>query len=409
MKTKIRLIAILLFISQLVIAQESLNQYLETAANNNTALKSVFNEYMAALEKVAQVGVLQNPQLVFGYFILPVETKNGPQQAKISASQLFPWIGTLKSKEDIFTHSAKAKYSAFEEAKSKLFFDVKSSYFNLFYIQKSIDIALENIRILKSIKNIALIKISAGKASAADEIKTEIELANLENSIALLKDNFSVKSISFNNLLNIDKNSTILIPDSLWINNLSLSKQAILDSMQLNNYQLQSFDHNLEKFLSQEKFSKKEGKPTILLGIDYTSIGDNGLSEQSGKDALLIKIGISVPLYRKKYSALQNEAVLYQQITLNKKENKTNMLETLIEQTLSEYKDANRRIKLFQKQSQLAKKALKILEAEYSSNGKNFEELLKINKSLLQYSLELQKAKADKLTAIAFIEYLMGK
>ncbi|MCK5536391.1 MAG: TolC family protein, partial [Bacteroidales bacterium] len=259
MKTKIRLIAILLFISQLVIAQESLNQYLETAANNNTALKSVFNEYMAALEKVAQVGVLQNPQLVFGYFILPVETKNGPQQAKISASQLFPWIGTLKSKEDIFTHSAKAKYSAFEEAKSKLFFDVKSSYFNLFYIQKSIDIALENIRILKSIKNIALIKISAGKASAADEIKTEIELANLENSIALLKDNFSVKSISFNNLLNIDKNSTILIPDSLWINNLSLSKQAILDSMQLNNYQLQSFDHNLEKFLSQEKFSKKEG------------------------------------------------------------------------------------------------------------------------------------------------------
>ena len=123
---KIKLISIILAITGTVSAQEILNQYLETAATNNPALKAKFNEYMASLEKVSQVGTLPDPQLVFGYFIMPVETKNGPQQAKISVSQMFPWFGTLKTKEKIVINSAKASYENFEEVKSKLFFDVKS-------------------------------------------------------------------------------------------------------------------------------------------------------------------------------------------------------------------------------------------------------------------------------------------
>ena len=91
---------VLMTLSGTISAQEVLNQYLQTAAENNPGLKAQFSEYMAALERVPQVGALPDPTVAFGYFIQPIETRLGPQQAKISASQMFPWFGTLSAREN---------------------------------------------------------------------------------------------------------------------------------------------------------------------------------------------------------------------------------------------------------------------------------------------------------------------
>jgi outer membrane protein TolC len=413
MKTKLIIISILLAITGTLSAQEILDRYLQTAANNNPALKAKFNEYMASLEVVPQVGTLPDPQLAFGYFIMPVETKNGPQQAKISLNQMFPWFGTLNVKEDVVLNMAKAKFEDFEEIKSKLFFEVKSSYFDLYFIKQSIDITIKNILILETFKNLALIRIEAGKTSGVDELRVEMELADLENSLTLLKDNWFVNIIKFNNLLNVDDNSLAEIPDTLWTDDLAYSRQAVLDSLKLNNHQVLNLKYMINSFQSKEKLAKKNGLPNISIGIDYIAIGvsDKAMTDasQNGKDAILFpKIGITIPLYRKKYTAMVKEAVFMQQATENKKTDKINTLESVFEKGYSEYLDADRRIVLFQKQLQLAVKAISILESEYATNGRNFEEILRMEKRVLKYSLELEKARADKQASIAFINYLMG-
>ena len=117
---------IIIILSLLVLnvhAQTELDNYLNIGAENNPGLKAKFLEYNAALEKVPQVGTLPDPTISFGYFISPVETRVGPQQAKFGITQMFPWFGTLNAQEDVVIERAKAKYEVFEEAKSKLFFD----------------------------------------------------------------------------------------------------------------------------------------------------------------------------------------------------------------------------------------------------------------------------------------------
>lgn len=413
MKTKLKIIVLLLVFANTALAQDILNKYIEISAENNPALKVKFNEYMASMEVVTQMGTLPDPQLAFGYFISPVETRNGPQQAKISLTQMFPWFGTLNTKEDVAIDMAKAKYEAFEDAKANLFFEVKSTYYDLYFIKQGIDITTENIRILNTFKNLALIKIEAGKASGVDVIRAEMELADLENNLMLLKDRWFVHSVKFNNLLNVDENSHIEIPDTLWTDDLAYSRQAVLDSLKLNNHQLLNLDYMINSFQSKEKLAKKNGLPNISIGIDYIPIGttDNAMinASQNGKDAILFpKIGITIPLYRKKYSAMVKEAVFMQKATEDKKTDKINTLESVFEKGYSEYLDADRRIVLFQKQLQLAEKAISILESEYATNGKNFEEILRMEKRVLKYSLELEKARTDKQASIAFINYLMG-
>lgn len=408
MKIKIIIISIFIALSGSLFAQDILNQYLEIAAKNNPALKSKFNAYNASLEKVPQVGALPDPQLTFGYFIMPVETKNGPQQAKISFTQMFPWFGSLNSRKNVFISAAKSKYEEFEDAKSNLFFEVKSTYYDLYFIKKGIDITLENMQILEAFKRLALIKIESGNASGVDELRVELELNDLENNLALLKDKWFVNSVKFSNLLNVNNTANIEIPEALWTDDINFSRQAIIDSLTMNNHQIKSLEFLKESFVFNEQQGRKQGSPNIILGVDYTAIGYTGISPEAGKDALMVKVGITIPLYRKKYSSMIKEAVIQQQVAEYKKIDKVNVLETLFEKVYSEYTDANRRIILFQKQSEIAKRAIKLLENEYANSGRNFEEVLRMEKSELKYTLELEKAKADKQASIAFVNYLMG-
>ena len=138
---------IIIIISSLLVlnvhAQTELDNYLNIGAENSPGLKAKFLEYNAALEKVPQVGTLPDPTISFGYFISPVETRVGPQQAKFGITQMFPWFGPLNAQEDVVIERAKAKYEVFEEAKSKLFFDIKSAYYNLYFSLISLNKPIE--------------------------------------------------------------------------------------------------------------------------------------------------------------------------------------------------------------------------------------------------------------------------
>ncbi len=416
MNKVIQIVMLILVLNSFLInnlkGQEVLEQYLIQAAENNPGVKASFSEYMASLEQVSQAGSLPDPQLAFAYFIQPVETRNGPQQFLVSLNQMFPWFGTLKTQKGAVENMAKAKYEVFQETKSKLFFDVKSSYYSLYFINKSINKTLETIEILQTFKHLALIKIESGTASAVDGLRVEMEIGDLENKLAYLKDKFNFQQIKFNNLLNTDDDNEVILPDSLWQNSIELSKSSILDSLQQNNHQLLKVDFLLASLQSKEKLARKNGLPKITIGIDYISIGktDAAMSADNGKDAVIFpKIGVTIPLYRKKYKAMVAEAVFMQESTENQKADKTNLLETLFEQSYSNYLDADRRIVLNRKQIKLAQQAINILEADFSTKGKNFEEILRMERRKLNYALEYQKALADKQAEIGFIDYLMGK
>lgn len=400
----------LIALSGTLSAQEVLNQYLQTAAENNPGLKVKFNEYMAALERVPQVGALPDPTVAFGYFIQPIETRLGPQQAKISASQMFPWFGTLSARENSVEALAKAKYELFEEAKSKLFYDVKATYYNLFFTEKAIGITMENIEILSSFKSLANIKVESGSASAVDAYRVEMEINDLENQLALLRDNSTVLRVKFNKLLNVDESATIQIANELLSENL-ISKQAEMDSIMANNNALSSFDYQLEGLEYRKTSASKEGLPQFSIGLEYALIGEgNSTASNAGQDAFVFpKIGLTIPLYRSKYKAKVQEVVYLQEAKAFEKSDKQNTLTVLFESVWKDYQDANRRFSLYQEQTELAQKSLSILESYYATNNMNFEEILRMERKLLKYSLELQKATSDKEAAIAFIHYLQGK
>ncbi|GET31202.1 hypothetical protein PbJCM13498_00650 [Prolixibacter bellariivorans] len=391
-------------------AQEALNNYLVQAAENNPGLKAKFNDYRASLQKVPQVGTLPDPQVMFGYFIQPVETRLGPQKAKISATQMFPWFGTLKARENVATNMAQTKYEAFEDARSKLFYDLRSNYFNLYFTGRSIAITKENLKLMQSFRKLALVKIEAGMASTVDEYRLQMEIGELKNQLAYLQDNYQTQQVAFNNRLNRDRHATVEIPDTLWVKDLPLNMQQIADSVSLQNHQVKRLDNLMAAYQAEQEAARKAGSPKFSIGFNYIFVGKGSMSStDAGKDAFFPSVGITIPLYRRKYQAMIQEAEFKEEAATNQKLDKVNTLNSVLERANRDYRDAVRRVALFRRQLSLAHRSLNILESSYSTDGKNFEEVLRMERKVLKYALELDKARADRNASVAFIDYLMGK
>jgi outer membrane protein TolC len=409
MKKHIYIISILLLLPFTAFTQQDLDNYLVIAAENNPGLRVKFKEYMAALEVAPQVNALPDPQVAFAYFISPVETRVGPQQFRFSATQMFPWFGTLKAKENVANQAAKTKYEVFLESKSRLFNEVRSNYFNIYFNRRAMEITMKNLEILWSFKKLANIKVETGKVSAIDEYRIEMEIGDLENRLALLKDNQQVLEVIFFKQLNIEDEIEIITPEILWAHDLGLSKDQVWDTINNNNHQLLAISLQQEGLDFKKELMEKSGKPNFSIGFDYTVIGQ-GENSLAGTDAFAFpKVGITIPLYRNKYRAMVNEVVYLQESKEFERIDRINLLETILEKSWKDYMDSDRRIELYITQQSLAEQSLKLLESEYATGNKNFEEILRMERKFLAYGLELEKARSDKQAAISFINYLMGK
>jgi outer membrane protein TolC len=382
--------------------------YLSIAAQNNPGLKASFNSYLAALEKIPQVKALPDPQLLFGAFIMPVQTRTGPQQFKISVTQMFPWVGYLGAKKDVATLRAKAAYEIFLQKKAELFYQVRTTYYELYFLDKSIKITQENLQLLQTLKQLANVQIQANKASAIDGLRIELDLGDMENDLARLKDLYNAKKEQFTNLLNTNQLDGIILPDTLWTDTLPMNYAQIIDSL-ASNHTLLSLEQLSLSLDKQSDVARKQGMPVVIAGVDYTFIGAADQNQSLANDALMFRIGISIPIYRKKYSAMVKEARLMAQATREQQQDKLNSLQSLFEKVYADLMDAQRRMELYKRQKSIAWRSIKILEDQYRSQSRNFEEILRMQRRYLGYSLQLERARADYQAALAFIFLLIGK
>ncbi len=395
-----------LFIFQISPAQDRLSGYLETAAKNNPELKAAFDRYRAALEKIPQVRSLPDPQLMFGYFIRPVETKTGPQEFKISLSQMFPWFGTLKAAGQSQTYRAKAAYETFEQTKTELFKNVRQVYYNLYLVEKQITLTKENLSILSRFQSLAQNKIAAGTATATDELRARMALNEARNDLRRLQDRKKVLENTFKNLLHTDIPVSIHLPEQLGkqlLPNLSQLKSQLTE-----NHLIKRQFFLIDAYKKKQILARKAGLPKLSIGLDYINIGQE-MNPTGFNDAVMLRAGITVPVFQKKYKAMVKENRFLTEAGESTKQALTDDLDNKLQSAYARYEDALRRIELYRQQKTLARRSTEILQSSYMSGGKNFEEILRMQSRYIRYAVQYEKALSDLHKSIADIQFLLGK
>ena len=411
MKTiyKILFITIMVALAFNISAQEdNLNDYLKEAGKNNPALQAAYHNYYAALEKIPQVGALPDPRLSFGYFISPVETRLGPQQFKVSISQMFPWFGTLDEQEKAFAEKAKVQFQQFQSLKNKVYKDVRLKWYELYKVKESIRITKENLDVLNSLKQITQRNYETGKTQMTDLLRLDVNIREQENKLEDLQEKLSTVKTEFNLLLNKEEKASINLPAEVKLDSFDLL--AYRDSIQ-KNPELTALEHKENSLKHQYEAAKKKGYPNISLALDYAVIGERTDMQvnNNGRDVIMPMVGVTIPLNRKKYDAMKKEKELQLKAVQSSQQSKLNMLSSQYKKAEEQYVDAMRKVDLYKKQTNETESIYNLLKTNYSADGQKFYELLRTRLMVLEYELKLEKAKANQNIAVAKLKYLTNQ
>ena len=408
MKRYILIITVLL-LSGLRINAQTLEESLKIASENNPLLKAKYAEFEAALQKVAQVNSLPSPTFSFGYFISPVETRVGPQQAKLGLTQMFPWFGTLKTAGNVQALQAEAKYQEFQNAKNELYMQVKSAWYPIYEVNQKIRLQEENRVILSSYKQLATTGFKNDKGSMVDVIRVDIMIENTDTEIKLLQDQLQPFNVQFNKLLNRPDSLVIQVEQDLTLIEIPLNYRK--DSLLANHPLLQSLDLKMKSAQEAEELSKKQGLPKLGVGLDYVFVGDRTdmVVPDNGKNVIMPMISMSIPIYRRKYNAATKEAQFKQEAIVNYKTNTENTLVSNYEMAWFELEKARQLVELYKAQTLKTNQAISLLETAYSNSGKDFEEILRMQQELLKYQIATASATKAFYVALAKLDYLTSK
>lgn len=403
---------LLLFSTQLMggsIHAQSLDSLLQLAVSQNTALKSLELEYKAEIAKADQVSQLPNPQLGVGVPILRPETRLGPQIMMVSASQLFPWFGTLKAKKEVVVSMSKMRNEKMAALKLNLFFTVKTHYYQLLFINEQQALIKKDILLLKTIKQLSLSKVESGQGSIADVLRIQLKIDELSMEIAVLENSKQSLSAHINEITKQPFNEQISVNDGiLQLPILNYDLDVFQQKVSAHHPLMEMLNAEIETSENRVIVNKTANNPTIGVGIDYSLVGERTDANpiNNGRDILIPKVMMSIPIYRKSFNAtnqieaLNREALEWDKISLIDQ-----MTVQLIEYK-TEYDNALLLFHLSEKQETTAQQTYDILLTNYSTNSAGFDDLLSIQSQLLKYKQQNIKARLQANIAIAKIERL---
>lgn len=458
-------IFLMVALSQSLHSQDSLSHYVSLAIKTHPEVLQKYAEYRAALEKIAQAGAIPDLQVNAGILLEPMELVMGQQVAEFELMQMFPWFGTLRAAKDEMSLMANAKFEDMQNTRFQIVFDVEKTWLELFKINQYLSISNRNLNLLRTIERLSLSRYKTASpgtevSSQNDQMpqslpvqpqtngsmqgmggnnnpasvpaqtapmnatsmngpagygldnlyKIQIEIGNLENNIFGLRNRRNALLAMFNGYLGRPALTPVFVPDTLIVAD-TATLLITEDSLITNNPMLRMLTYEQQSMEARKIMVTRMGYPMLGIGVNYTILKKNRMSEEpmNGRDMIMPMAAISLPLYRGKYKAMQNEAGFLSQASGYQYQ--AALRETVAEyyQAIQQFEDSRRKMGLIHTQITLARKSLNIQMKAFAVSGSSLTDILQTQQQLLNYELQMAEAIADFGISKAWLKRLNGK
>lgn len=390
-----------------------LDDLIKTALENNPQLKSFQSAIKADSAKIPQSGSLPDPVLSLSLMNLPTNSfvfDQEPMSGKqISLKQLFPFPGKLSLKEDISSQGVAISIANYQEFRNQIIRDLKISYYDLFFIDKSIKITEKNQQLLREFTDIAESRYKVGKGLQQDVLKAQVELSKMIDKLIQLQQKRVVKQAQINTILNqpvdvpLGKTSELEFSKSL----------GNLDSLQrlatVYRPLLKGWESMRKQSLLSVDLAKKDYWPDIGVFLAYTQreVLQNG---SPGYDFLSGGISLNLPIYSgSKQSKKVEETVNHKNMIEERYEQILNQIDFELENKLSGEQKNAKLVELFKTGIiPQASQSLKSAMTGYQTDKVDFLTLINNLITLFNYELEYYRVLSDYNKDLASLKYLTG-
>src|SRR5579859_8069060 len=164
----------------------SLSNFLAYAMLNQPSVEAAYYDWAASVERITQARSFPDPQFTFQMDIQNVVTSIMP-----GLMGTIPWPDKLRVGAEIASAESQAKYFTFQSAVLQTAFEVKRTYYQLYFLAQKIRVNRETLQLLSDLEKLARTQNEVGKGTLQDVLRAQIEQDRLRTELANLEDSRS--------------------------------------------------------------------------------------------------------------------------------------------------------------------------------------------------------------------------
>lgn len=385
---------------------QPLQELLEEIPQRNAGLRSLDYAYEAAQYQVGQADAYPDLQLNGGVGVMPVETRLGAQVFKVGAMQMFPVSGQRKTRRKLaFSKADVLKYRE-DLALVEMEYLVKVAYYQLAFLARKSAIFSRQLKNLSTLETISRIRVESGKGKLSDLILVQRKIEQLRSDSALIAFERTPFMIRINRILNRPPDARISVMQEAGSASVDTSMVVLSRFPRIITLDQQKTvsDHEI-------RMTEIQGKPQFSVGLDYAWIARRKDVELSsnGRDVLMPMAGVRIPIPNGQFEARRNEERLKKESVDLLKEDLYHAYRAEVSSAQNEMEAARANIRKYENLVSISEDALELMKGDYATEGRKFEELLRVQLEVLEYELAIEKEKLRMQKAGAQVEKFIPK
>jgi outer membrane protein TolC len=391
---------------------EVLPALIETALANNPELKSSQARWQMYVGKVRQAGSLEDPMFMFKLQNMlarePLVFNKDPQSAKvIGITQQLPFWGKRAIREEIAGYEAESYRWQAEERKLELKRMVTETYYQLYAVDKALEIIEKNLHIVDDFITIAESRYSVGQGVQQDIFKAGLERTKmLDMQITLQQQRISLAA-NLNYLLYRPSNTPVGQVADFELPIISRSVQQLNDLAYDTRPQVKSLITLANKGMASHRLARKEFFPDFNLSFEYmfreASMNDPGYNMFS------LGVTFNLPLQQEKRRAMLAESTSETDMAVEELNGLKNSIGYTINDTLAQMERRRKLVELYKTGIiPQAEQSLESAVISYRVGKVDFLTLLDGRVNLFNYEKELFESKAEYMMKLTQLEATVG-
>jgi outer membrane protein, heavy metal efflux system len=391
-------------------APTPLSSLLDEAARNNPDILAARHAWQAATEVPSQVSTLPDPQVTVQSLSVGSPrpfagfSNNDFAYIGLGVSQDLPYPGKLKLKGEAARQDAAISRDKLETARRSVIEQVKEAYFQMAYIQQTLEVLERNGKLLDQIEKIADARYRVGQGSQQDVLKAQLEKTKLLREVAHHHQVMGTQQALLLKLLNRPPGSPAITTEPLVETPLRYTSDELLEKVRGRNPEIESQEDMVKRQSLQIEMARKDRFPDFSVQYMWQRTGPGFPSYY------MLSFSARLPIYRRrKLNPEMAQAVE----ELNRSERDyESQVQTAYFDVRNQYiaaETASQMLKIYREG--LLPQALATYRAglaSYQTGSLDFESLFSSFLDVLNFDGEYWKTLMEHETALARIEQVTG-
>ncbi len=390
-----------------------LQPLIQEALAANPEVRAEERKWDAARERPPQEGSLDDLMLNFEIENLPTRsfgfTQDDMTMKKLSISQAFPYFGKLGLRSEVAQREANAIGLAYRDKRNEIVRRVKEVFYELYAIERSLEIVDDNRELLKQFVKIAETKYSIGKGVQQDVLKAQVELSKLLDEQIRLEQSRQAAGAKLNAILNRPSHTPLGRTEDVSLAEETPTELTMLQAKALENRPLlKGLQEEIERSKAANALARKRYFPDLTMSLGYAFREDSAIVRRS--DFFSAGVSVNIPIY---FRTKQDRQVAETSALINSAREQyqaaRNEVASMVKELAADIEKGRKLIDLLETGLiPQARLSLDSAVAGYQVGKVDFLTLLDNRVTLFNFEKEYYRTMGEYQTSLARLEWVVG-